>query len=175
MNKGTSLFLLSVMLATALPMQAQTPIDRGQGRELPAQLADLALDSPIEVSGLSVASLAPSLLFTEGAGKVIIRLARPSVSEQGLADTAAARERDNLRRQQAALLSRVLALDPNARVIGQTQIILNAIFVEVDAAVLPQLANDPAVARIAPVGNYELDLFSSDWSSHEFSSAASFR
>ena len=159
MNQGTSVFLLSVMLATALPMHAQTPVDRGQGRELPAQLTDLMLDNPVEVSGLSVASLDPSLLFTEGAGKVIIRLARPSVSQQGLADSATARERDNLRRQQAALLSRVLALDPNARVIGQTQIILNAIFVEVDAAILPQLANDPAVARIAPVGNYELDLF----------------
>jgi minor extracellular serine protease Vpr len=159
MNQGTSVFLLSVMLATALPMHAQTPVDRGQGRELPAQLTDLMLDNPVEVSGLSVASLDPSLLFTEGAGKVIIRLARPSVSQQGLADSATARERDNLRRQQAALLSRVLALDPNARVIGQTQIILNAIFVEVDAAILPQLANDPAVTRIAPVGNYELDLF----------------
>jgi minor extracellular serine protease Vpr len=159
MNQCTSVFLLSVMLATALSMHAQTPLDRGQGRELPAQLADLALDSPIEASGLSAASLDPSLLFTEGAGKVIVRLARPSVSEQGLTDTAAARERDNLRRQQAALLRRVLALDPNARVIGQTQIVLNAIFVEVDAVILPQLANDPAVARIAPVGNYELDLF----------------
>jgi minor extracellular serine protease Vpr len=52
----------------------------------------------------------------------------------------------------------VQALDPNARVIAQTQIVLNAVFVEVDASILPQLANDPAVLRIAPVGNYEKDL-----------------
>ena len=36
---------------------------------------------------------------------------------------------------------------------------LNAVFVEVDAAVLTDLAQDPAVVRIAPVKDYELDLF----------------
>jgi hypothetical protein len=52
----------------------------------------------------------------------------------------------------------VRALDSNARLIAQVQIVLNAVFVEVDASILPQLAADPAVLRIAPVGNYELDL-----------------
>jgi subtilisin family serine protease len=35
---------------------------------------------------------------------------------------------------------------------------LNAVFVEVDAAVLESLAQDSRVVRIAPVGNYEMDL-----------------
>jgi subtilisin family serine protease len=52
----------------------------------------------------------------------------------------------------------VRALDPNARVVASVQTVLNAVFVEVDAAVLPRLASDPAVMRIAPVGNYQLDL-----------------
>jgi len=56
------------------------------------------------------------------------------------------------------LLARIRALDSNARVVASTQVVLNAVFVEVDAAVLPKLAMDKAVMRIAPVGNYELDL-----------------
>jgi subtilisin family serine protease len=152
---------LVLLLSISLPNLAQgsdpSPA-RIQARELLPEIAGLKLDTPLELSGLSIASLDPSLLYAEGAGKVIIRLTRPSVSEQGLVDNPAVRERRNLRDQQAALLDRVRALDPNARVIAQTQIVLNAVFVEVDAAILPQLANDPAVLRIAPVGNYETDL-----------------
>ncbi len=53
---------------------------------------------------------------------------------------------------------KVRALDPTARVVARVQGVLNAVFVEVDASVLPALALDPRVVRIAPVGNYELDL-----------------
>jgi len=159
MRAGASILLLIAMLLTSLPASAQTPVDRGGGREAPARVVDLKLDAPVEMTGLSIASLDASLLNAEGANKVIIRLVQPSVAEQGLSDNAAVRERDNLRQQQADFLNRVRSLDPNARVSAQTQIVLNAVFVEVDAAVLPQLANDPAVKRIAPVGNYERDLF----------------
>jgi len=151
---------LLLSLSTAAPAQEDDrAFDRFANRELPDSLADLKLETPVEQSGIFFDSLDPSLLFAENPGKVIIRLTRPSVAEQGLVDNAAVRERNNLRRQQAALLNRVQALDPNARVIAQTQIVLNAVFVEVDASILPQLANDPAVLRIAPVGNYEKDLF----------------
>jgi minor extracellular serine protease Vpr len=156
------ILILSLLLSlstAALAQEGDPSFDRFTNRELPASIADLKLEAPVELSGMTLASLDSSLLFAEGAGKVIIRLARPSVAEQGLVNNAAVRERNNLRQQQAALLSRVQALDPNARVIAQTQIVLNAVFVEVDASILPQLANDPAVLRIAPVGNYEKDLF----------------
>jgi subtilisin family serine protease len=52
----------------------------------------------------------------------------------------------------------VSALDPNAQEIARVQKVLNAVFLEIDASVLPQLAKDPAVERIAPVGSYEMDL-----------------
>lgn len=159
MKTGVRILILIAMLLTALPASAQTPVDRGAGREAPARIADLKLDAPVEMTGLSIASLDASLLNVEGDNKVIIRLVQPSVAEQGVSDNAAVRARDDLRRQQADFLNRVRALDPNARVVAQTQIVLNAVFVEVNAAVLPQLANDPAVKRIAPVGNYEKDLF----------------
>ena len=157
-NLTMILVLVLSLSTTALAQESAPSFDRFSNRELSASLAELKLEAPVELDGFSIASLDPSLLYAEGAGKVIVRLARPSVSEQGLVDAAAARERENLRQQQAALLSRVLALDPNARVIAQVQVVLNAVFVEVDASILPQLAQDPAVLRIAPVGNYEMDL-----------------
>lgn len=158
MKRATILLLVIVMLVSALPAFAQAPVERAQGRELPARIADLKLEAPVELSDFSVASLDASLVGAQGAGKVIIRLTRPSVAEQGLSGEAAARERANLRQRQGDLMNRVLALDPNARIIAQVQVVLNAVFVEVDAAILPQLAKDPDVLRIAPVGNYELDL-----------------
>jgi minor extracellular serine protease Vpr len=157
MKRGLSMLLLIAMLATSVPAFAQGPIDRSLNRELPAGVADMKLETPVEASGVSL-DAPGGTLFGAGPGKVIIRLVRPSVAEQGLTGNAAARERQNLRQQQAALLDRVFALDSSARVIAQTQIVLNAVFVEVDASVLAQLANDPDVLRIAPVGNYEIDL-----------------
>jgi minor extracellular serine protease Vpr len=155
------ILILSMLLSlstVALAQEDEPDFDRFTNRELPDSLADQKLEAPVELSGMSFDRLDPSLFFAEGPGKVIIRLTRPSVAEQGLLDSAAVRERNNLRQQQASLISRVRALDPNARLIAQVQIVLNAVFVEVDASILPQLAADPAVLRIAPVGNYELDL-----------------
>lgn len=162
MKKGVALLLLLAMLASsglAVPAQvfAQDTVDRSQGRELPARVTELKLDTPLQMSDFGRDVLGQTATGAES-GKVIVRLVRPSVAEQGLTGVAAAREQRNLRAVQEALLSRVRALDPNARVIARTQIVLNAVFVEVDASILAQLANDPAVLRIAPVGNYELDL-----------------
>jgi minor extracellular serine protease Vpr len=156
------ILILSILLSlsTVAMAQGEEPdFDRFTNRELPDSLADQKLETPVELNGMSFDRLDPGLFTAEGTGKVIIRLTRPSVAEQGLLDSAAVSERDNLRQQQAALFSRVQALDPNARLIARVQIVLNAIFVEVDASILPQLSTDPAVLRIAPVGNYETDLF----------------
>ena len=66
--------------------------------------------------------------------------------------------RDDLRRDQRAFVDRMRALDRNARVLAQTQAVLNAVLVEIDAGVLPRLSRDPAVMRIAPIGRYQIDL-----------------
>ena len=49
-------------------------------------------------------------------------------------------------------------IDRDASTVGSLQRILNAVFVETDAESLARIAADPAVERVAPVGNYELDL-----------------
>ncbi|MFN2319849.1 MAG: S8 family serine peptidase, partial [Dermatophilaceae bacterium] len=150
------------LLATSLAALGQVPAlaapqDRAD-RALPAHLADLKLDEAVSRDGISVGALDQSLVGETGTSAVIVRLKAPSVSEQNLTDAASPKARQDLRKQQSDLMKRVTQLDKGARLLAQTQIALNAVFVEIDAAALPRLANDPAVARIAPVGSYELDL-----------------
>ena len=158
MKKPVIALLLIALLAIALPAGAQTSPDRGEFRDLPASIEDLKLDAPIELADVGRAALDASLLEAEGANEVIVRLAEPSVAEQDVSGSATVRARDGLRRSQSALMNRIRQLDRGASLLAQAQITLNAVIVEVDAEVLPQLAEDPAVERIAPVGNYELDL-----------------
>ncbi len=60
--------------------------------------------------------------------------------------------------QQQAFIANCETNIPGFKVIARTQLVLNAVFVQVDARYLAELALDPQVTRIAPVGNYELDL-----------------
>jgi minor extracellular serine protease Vpr len=154
--------LLTLAGAMALVMASASspaaPPERSMQRTLPSSIEALRLDTPVTASGFTRAYIDPSLLDAEGDTEVIIRLVSPSVAQQGVAGNASVQARNNLRLEQAAFLDRVRALDPNARVVADVQIVLNAVFVAVDASVLPQLANDPAVARIARVADYELDL-----------------
>jgi subtilisin family serine protease len=110
------------------------------------------------MSGVDAASLQRSALFADGANQVLIRLTSPSVAEQKVRGKSAQKAKKALQNEQSDLLADVLALDPNARILGQTQLVMNAVFVEVDRSVLDALAGNPAVARIVPVANYELDL-----------------
>jgi subtilisin family serine protease len=146
-----------VALGSSAAVSAQAPSDRFEGRELPAGVADLKLDEPLELSGLSAGDLQPGLA-APSAGKVIVRLSAESGAEAFAAGRDEARAKQAARAQQDAFLTRVRSIDPNARVLGQVQLVLNAVFVQVDATKLPELARDPAVVRIARVGNYEKDL-----------------
>jgi len=148
---------MALVLASGYAGGSPAP-DRSLQRQLPSSVSSLKLKAPAQASGFEVARLDESLRAAKGESRVIIRLRNPSVIEQGLAGSEAAQARINLRNEQADLLDRVYRLDPKARVVASTQLVLNAVFVEVDASVLPRLANDRAVMRIAPVGNYQLDL-----------------
>ena len=132
--------------------------DRGANRELPASISTLKLKTPLASREIEVSRLHESLRSAKGEQRVIVRLRNPAVAQLGLTGSAAAQAKINLRNEQENLLDRIRALDPNARVVASTQIVLNAVFVEVDAAVLPKLAMDKDVIRVAPVGNYQLDL-----------------
>ena len=148
---------LNVSSAAAVHAQGIGP-DRLAGRSLPARVGELRLTTPIQAAGVSRSVLDRSLVGTTGSNKVIIRLSNDSGAVAFANGKDESIARSAARAQQDAFLQFVRVVDPNARVLGRVQLVLNAVFVEVNAAALPRLAQDPRVVRIAPVGNYKLDL-----------------
>ena len=157
--------LLYVVMALALVLSSASAVfaqeggpDRQTGRELPTRVGELRLDTPVEINNVSLNVLDQSLVGTEGPSKVIIRLSADSGSAAFAKGKDEAKAKKDAKSQQDSFLNLVRQVDPNARVLGRVQLVLNAVFVEVDASVLPQLAQDLRVVRIAPVANYEVDL-----------------
>lgn len=110
---------------------------RFEGRAVPAAIAELKLEAPVTATGITPGVLDRSLVGAVGTNRVIIRLSADSAAiafAKG-ADTAQAKEA--AKAQQEAFLGSVRALDPKARLIGRAQSVLNAVFVEVDAAARP--------------------------------------
>ena len=151
---------LGSLMATASVVSAQDQLraDRLAVRALPASIQSLKLAQPATMSDVEAATLQSARVNVGNPNGVIIRLTSPSVAEQKVRGKSAQRAKKALKAEQTDLLAQVMALDPNARVLGQTQLVLNAVFVEVDASALATLASNPAVQRIAPIANYEMDL-----------------
>ena len=106
---------------------------------------NLKLSAPITATS---ADKIDTLSGRTGSMTVSIRLSEPAVAEGGSVATVQA--------QQSAFLA---GLDGSgAAVLGSVQKILNAVFVEIDAAQLSQLASDASVYSIREVGSYEIDL-----------------
>ena len=157
--------VLQMALAAALALGSvgatvaqQERATRAGGNGLPASLAALKLDQSVTAIGVSASALDRSLVGATGNNRVIIRLSADSAADAFAKGADTARAKQAARAQQDSFLGIVRAADRNARVVAQVQAVMNAVFVEVDAAVLPQLARDPRVVRIAPVANYQLDL-----------------
>ena len=152
--------VVAVSLATTSLAAAQSPEpDRGAGRDVPSAVLDLKLDDPIVADGVTAEVLDQSLVGGVGPVELIVHLSEDSVAESGaVTDAAQARQVDRVVVQQEAFESRLDSLAPEATTVGSVQRVLNAVFVEADAESLADIAADPAVERVAPVGNYELDL-----------------
>jgi minor extracellular serine protease Vpr len=153
----------AVSAAVALTMSslagAQEAPDRAAGRALPSSVLDLKLDAPVTADGVTAASLDRSLVGATGPVRVIVHLSEASVAESGaVTDAAQSRQVGKVKGQQRSFEQRVRQIDGDARTLGSVQRILNAVFVETDGESLARIAADPSVERVAPVGNYELDL-----------------
>jgi len=148
-----------MLIAVASPVAAQESpsADRSADRSLPEALSSAQLATPISRS-FATDVLDTSLIGIEGPTQVIITLASPSVSEAALTGARATARKSEIRNEQQAVVDRVRSADRGARVLGDSQVVLNAVFVEVDGEALETLAADPAIERIGPVGDYQLDL-----------------
>ncbi len=154
-------FVLSTTSMTVAQAQDRSTA-RGDGT-VPAYIAARKLDAPIqaELAGGKdlLFNMAPSLRNASGRNQVIVRLQSPAAAEyDGDSPSTRMSRKINIQSEQAALIARLQAKAPELKVIAQTQLVLNAVFIEVDAAFLPALAEDAAVTRIAPIGDYEIDL-----------------
>lgn len=98
-------------------------------------------------------ALDPSLENAKGRVEVLVRLSGESVAGSG-----ETRTREQVAAEQAAVIDRMLAKSPNAEVVASLQLSTNAVVLRVDAADLPALATDTAVARVVGVSDYRQDL-----------------
>ncbi|MFQ6030685.1 MAG: S8 family serine peptidase, partial [Dehalococcoidia bacterium] len=154
------LALASLLLpAASSPLQAQQLLPGRADYDLPVSVLAAKLDSPLEVTGATIADIGSGRYYQEGPLQVVIRLRGPAVA--ALADSPAS-NRDALRRsigtEQASFLERVREFSPEIEILGRTRLILNSVLAEVDPELIPQLARDPAVLTVRPVFNYELAL-----------------
>ncbi len=150
--------LLMILSSASAALAQDSGPDRMAGRELPAKVEQLKLDTPIEINDFPANVLESSLVGVEGPNKVIIQLSADSGAVAYEKGKDEAKAKNVAKAQQDAFLKDVKNVDPSARLLGRVQLVLNAVFVEVEASVLPQLAQDSRVVRIAPVANYEITL-----------------
>ncbi len=154
----SSLFALCVVLGAAVLAQTKRG-ERLQHRSLPASVSRLRLDAPMRMENFSAAELDLDLFERQGRQQVSVQLRAPSVGRFGTATAASARaHRRRLDEDQTAFLDRGRRAAPDMQVLARTQLVLNAVFLEVDVSSLAELARDPSVARIAPVRDYEMFL-----------------
>lgn len=113
-----------------------------------ARLDSISLAAPREIVGATLASTAT----TAGPVQIIARLRSPAVGERR------GSTKSQLIAEQAAFIARIQSRFPTAQVLSSTQLVLNAVFLEVDASQLAEVARDVAVSRVAEVGDYQTDL-----------------
>jgi subtilisin family serine protease len=144
-----------VVLGAGSAVSAQSTVSqRMPDRPLPASIESMRLDEPLTIAnGRSLLGASAT-----GTGKVIIRLSADSGADALAKGANTASAKRAAKAQQDAFLNRVRSIDPSAKVLGQVQMVMNAVFVEVDASKLAEIAKDSAVRRIAPLGTYQKDL-----------------
>lgn len=167
--KSICVTLLSGSLAFASLSAAADLGERANGRTLPASKMLLKAPEPqrLDLNVDRSTRLHPSLIGAEGRQQVIVRLSNEAAdSLSGSTRNSRSRSRSAapmstkamVDQQQQAFIANCETNIPGFKVIARTQLVLNAVFVQVDAQYLDELALDPQVTRIAPVGDYELDL-----------------
>jgi subtilisin family serine protease len=149
--------ILSVSLALGLwSLPAMSQEVGLEDRAVPAHVEDLRLDTPLSAVDTTLGKLDPALVGAVGPVTVSIQLSEEAVAEtrargRGVSEQRAQQAR--VEAQQSAFLGDVSGVS-----LGSVTKALNAVFVEVDAAMLEELAADPRVERISLVVDYELDL-----------------
>lgn len=152
--------VFAVFLALLLSMfggSAALAADPDLARPVPTGVDGLRLDQPIAATTSTRPSvMAASLRSATGTRQVVVRLSADSVGDVAAAGGSPSAQRRALGAVTTQQNSFINRYDEN--VLGRVRVALNAVILEVDAARLQALANDPAVEHIAPVIDYQLAL-----------------
>lgn len=158
--------MLNLLLIIALLLTFTTAASAQNGRPdrpLPNMLEELKLDNPVTVED---SILDKRLVGAQGPQEVIVSLNDPSVAEVfSASDTrvdkspqALRRQLNNIKSQQSDIVRFAKSLDPNVKILGKTQRVINMVALEIDGADLEALSKYPGVEAVRPVINYEMDL-----------------
>jgi subtilisin family serine protease len=131
-------------------------------RQLAGHLEDLKLDESVTASHAEVeGKLDPALLEATGPQLVSIQLSEEPVAAVAAADASPERQRSQkaaVERQQRDVLGEISARDRAATEVASVSGAFNAVMLDVDAGLLPALADDERVVSIAKVIDYEKAL-----------------
>lgn len=165
MTKNRSRFFSTISLAALLPGLATisvTAADRLSERaaiELPAHIAARKLQVPVNTQVDVAAIIGADLRGAQGRQKVIIRLKDKSVARHyDQSPSGRISRKEQLKYNQSRFLDRADKLAPGCRLLTSTQVVLNSVFMEVDADDIQRLATDGEVYSIHRVRDYQMDL-----------------
>jgi subtilisin family serine protease len=172
LRKLSSLFgaAVLVVLTFASDLDAKKPTaaaDRSDrlSRAVPAHINELKLDEPIPALEIvRKGKPAKSRVWSElggvtGIQKVIVRLRTPSVAMSGKrSDLDQQDHKRQLERDQANFVERAKKIAKGTIVLADAQMVLNAVFLELDGEAIAELAKDSDVLSIHRVRDYEMDL-----------------
>jgi subtilisin family serine protease len=139
----------AVTLAADPELSGQRPVSEAlEGRRIAGPTVSTDVPRP--------SVLDASLLSARGTRQVVVRLSEESVSEVAATGGGAGAQRQAL----AAVTAQQDGFvgEADATVLARTEIAVNTVVLEVDAAELTALAGDPSVISISPVIDYANDL-----------------
>lgn len=149
------LLSLFALVASAPP---EPPLHRNLKKIPPALLEEILI--PTSERERDAVDVDPALLGEEAQGEqeVIVQLKSPPVSAMGpdMSPVECMAYKNALQEQQSSFMNRCEA--PSAKEVGSLQVLLNAVFLQVDAQEVEALAADPEVVSIHRVTNFEKSL-----------------
>ncbi len=151
----------AALFGVVLGASAAPPTDRlaARSQQLPGNIEQLRLPTPIETQGVTLDRVEPALLDAEGRQQVIVRLRSPSVAKHsGRSPSERISQKFRLQNEQSAFVKRAKKMAPSSRKMTSVQTVLNAVFLEVDAKEIRELATDRDVLTIHRVRDYQMDL-----------------
>ena len=153
LSASVATLTLCIGSVATLPVSAADRSDR-LSNPVPAHISELKLDKPQTAQGI-----VRDLGRPTGPQQVIVRLRDVSVARHP-ARTPAGRiaHKEKLKNDQAKFISRVTKANKGTKVLATSQMVLNAVFLEVDADAIDELAQDKDVFSIHRVRDYEMDL-----------------